>query len=203
MRNPLLLILIAFIGGCLCVGCAPTPQWALLPEPSTEIPGANLPVALRQTNWLGSAREGSCVHASSIYVHRWNGNYELADWWRTKYGNGETGSGIMKKLTEAKVPFYATAKGDPAVLEYATRTRRAAIIWFFTSHCVTFCGFAKDADGKEYAYICDNNRVAQFIKIEKQAFIRRWQRDYDGFACCFLGTPLPPPLYPALVEVEQ
>ena len=201
MRNPLLLILLAAIGGCLCPGCSVPPQYVMLPSPAMEIPGANLPLNLRQENWLGSKRQGSCVHASSIYVHRWNGNYDLADMWRKMYGNGETGSGIMAKLTANKVPFYATAKGDPAVLEYATKTRRAAIIWFFDNHCVTFCGFAKE-DGKEYAYICDNNRVAQFIRIEKAAFIRRWQTNYDGFACCFLGVPLPPPLYPALAEVE-
>ncbi len=204
MKNSVSLILLGFLVLFLCMsfGCKPSTQYALLPATSAEIPGANLPVALRQTNWLGSAREGSCVHASSIYVLRWNGQYELAEKWRKIYGNGETGSGIMRKLTDEKVPFYATARGDVRVLEYATKTRRAAIIWFFDSHCVTFCGFAKDSDGKEYAYICDNNRVQQFIKIEKQSFIRRWQTQYDGFACCFLGVPLPPPMYPALVEVE-
>lgn len=204
MKNPVPLILFGFLAlmFLMSFGCAPSTQYALLPAPSAEIPGANLPLSLRQTNWRGKLGQGSCVHASSMYVMRWNGQYELADWWRKTYGDGETGSGIMRKLTAAKVPFYATAKGDPAVLEYATKTRRAAIIWFFDSHCVTFCGFAKDADGKEYAYICDNNRVNQFIKIEKQSFIRRWQTQYDGFACCFLGVPLPPPLYPALVEVE-
>jgi hypothetical protein len=186
----------------LLTGCQPT-QYVRLPAPPREIPPANLPLELRQTNWLGSKREGSCVHASTMYVLRWNGQYELADAWRQKFGNGETGSGIMRKLTEAGVPFYATANGDPRVLEYASETRRACIIWFFTSHCVTFCGFSKDPYGKEYAYLCDNNRVQQFIKIEKEVFIKRWQTQYDGFACCFLGTPLPPPLYPAIAEVES
>jgi hypothetical protein len=198
-----LLRLISLLGLCfIAVGCQPA-QYVRLPAPAIEKPPANLPLELRQTNWLGSKREGSCVHASTMYVLRWNGEYELADTWRQKFGNGETGSGIMRKLTDAGVPFYATANGDPRVLEYATQTRRACIIWFFTSHCVTFCGFATDVDGKEYAYICDNNRVQQFIKIEKQTFIKRWQQQYDGFACCFLGTPLPPPLYPALAEVES
>jgi len=204
MRNPVPLILLGFLALMFLVsfGCAPSTQYALLPAPAAEVPGANLPSMLRQANWRGKLGQGSCVHASSIYVMRWHGQYDLADRWRKTYGDGETGSGIMRKLTAANVPFYATAKGDPAVLEYASKTRRAAIIWFFDSHCVTFCGFAKDSDGKEYAYICDNNRTAQFIKIEKQIFIRRWQTQYDGFACCFLGVPLPPPLYPALVEVE-
>ena len=187
--------------GLLFVGCS-KPQYALYPSPVMERPGANLPLDLRETNWLGKKRQGSCVHASTVYTLRWLGEYELADFWRKTYGDGETGSGIMAKLSKSKIPLYATARGDPAVLEYATQTRRAAIIWFFPSHCVTFCGFAKDENGVECAYICDNNRVQQFIKIEKQSFIKRWQTQYDGFACCFLGVPLPPPLYPALVEIE-
>src|SRR5687768_14605354 len=46
-----------------------------------EIPTVNLPRELREPNWGG----GSCVHASTVHLLRWQGHHELAAWWRANY----------------------------------------------------------------------------------------------------------------------
>jgi len=189
-------VLIAILILLSLTGCVQQSRYVRVSPPQAEIPAANLPLEDRQQNW----GTGSCVHASTIYTLRWQGAYKLADWWRKNYEGGETASGIRAKLTKAKVKFYSTENADPEVLEYATRSRRGAIIWYFPNHCVTFVGFAKQ-DGREVAMLLDNNRIKQYIAIEKQSFLKAWA-GYGGFALCPLGDPPPPVLYPAIVEAQ-
>lgn len=193
MKNFLLALLLL----CLLAGCQQQPKYVRVEPPAPEVPAMNLPEDLRQENW----GTGSCVHASTISVLRWQGAFRLADWWRKAYEGGETASGIQDKLTRAKVKFYATENGNPQVLEYASKSRRGAILWYFPNHCVTFVGFA-EKNGKPHALLLDNNRTKNWIWIEKQAFLKAWV-GYGGFALCPLGDPPPPPLYPAIVEIDR
>lgn len=191
MKNYIAIVLLGVLALC---GCEPQTKYVRVEPPAAEVPAMNLPLELRQENW----GTGSCVHASTISVLRWQGAYKLADWWRGAYEGGETATGIEEKLTRAKVRFYSTHKYDPAVLEYASKSRRGAIIWYFPNHCVTFIGFYTK-NGKEHALLLDNNRVKNWISIEKQAFLKAWE-GFGGFALCPLGDPPPPILYPAIVE---
>lgn len=198
-------IIAALTGGvCLmCLtGCTPelsAPRVRAVDPPPPEIPVANLPASLRQTNWTHPRNgQGSCVHASSISHFRWQGKYDLADAWRKQYAGGETAYSILNKWISNRIPFVYTDKGDPAFLEWATDTRRGSIIWYYPSHCCTFCGFALGQDGREYAYILDNNRTGRFLAIEKQPFIRAW-RGYGGFAASAVFTPTGPLPWPAYV----
>ena len=79
--------------------------------------------------------------------------------------------------------------GNPEFLEWAAKTRRMAIIWYFPNHCVSFCGFGKQ-NGREVAWLLDNNRTKKFIPIEKNQFIAEW-RGYGGFALIPTMTPAP------------
>lgn len=172
-------------------GCAdPEPIAIPLPPPAAECPVVNLPELMREWNWTDRSGAGSCVHASSIYHFRWQGKLPLAAWWRQKYAGGETAQSIQQIWASNGIPFHATENGDPNHLDWATRTRRGAIIWFFPSHCVHFCGWST-VGGRQYAFLCDNNRIEKYIRVPREEFVQRW-REYGGFACTALYAPAPP-----------
>lgn len=180
------------------VGCAGDGQWIELPAQPAEVPTANIPRSLQQKNWADRGGSGSCVIASSCSAFQWMNRPDLAEQFRRKYAGGQTESSIKAKWRASKIPFVCTETdaehGDPEILEWATKTRRAAIIWYYPSHCVTFVGFGT-WQGRDVAWLLDNNRVGQFIPIEKQTFIRNW-RGFGGFAAVPLDQPVPPRPYP-------
>lgn len=178
----------------LC-GCTPKPTLIPVPPPAAEVPVANLPEILREWNWVDRGGSGSCVHASLVYHLRWQNQLELAEWWRKNHAGGETATTIRQHLDRAGLEYEYTLNADPRFLEWATETRRGSIIWFYPRHCVHFCGFAT-VKGQKYALICDNNRVEQYIRVPADEFVSRWA-EYGGFALSVLGSPVPPPLFPA------
>lgn len=182
---------IAAAGGC----GFDSPAVVSVTPPAAEMPAANVPVPLRQRNWTRSG-EGSCVHASTTTALNWLNRYGDADRWRRTYGGGETASGIMSKLRSGGFEFVATTSADPAVLDYATVSRRGAIIWFFDRHCVFFAGWG-NVDGRMVGLLIDNNRPENVIAIPRESFIQRW-RGYGGFAAVITSdSPTPPLAFPA------
>lgn len=196
----LLAVLALLLVALGCNAPDPTPQIRLLPAPPPVVPAMNLPQNLRQTNWTSPAGEGSCVIASTVSMVRWQRQYELAQKLRSTYSGGQTARSIQQKLASQNVPFVCTEAADPAFLDWASRTRRGAIVWYFPSHCVTFVGFSREADGVEYAWLLDNNRTKQFIKIRRDVFLKNWA-GFGGFALSTLWPPSPPAPYQAY-EIE-
>lgn len=153
--------------------------------PAAESPVVNLARAFREWNWGG----GSCVHASGVMDFRWVNLLKLADWWRKNYSGGESYNGFTAKLKKAKIPFYSTADGEVDVLDRCTAERRGAVIFYYPAHSILFCGFSPD---NQYAYVLDNNRIEEFIKIPRATFIKNW-RGYGGVAIVpTAGYPRPP-----------
>lgn len=181
----LLAILLLAVAGC----SVPAEQWIALPLAAPEVPPMNPPIGMRQTNWVSATGSGSCVIASSVTHFRWQNQEQLAQKFRASYAGGQTASSIKQKWRDANIPFIAHENGDPSFLEWASKTRRGAIIWYFPNHCVNFCGYSM-IDGREHAMLCDNNRITNYIRIPKDQFIRDW-RGYGGFACTALLSPAP------------
>ncbi len=190
----------AFILLLFLTGCQTAPRITLNPPQPTYQPAGDLPVSLRPYNWTDSFGSGSCVNASSVYVFRGVNLEELADWWRRTYAGGETDSSIRKKYDAASIKYGYTRSGEPAFLDWCSRTRRRAIIWYYTRHCVTFLGFAPDANGVMCAWINDNNKPTRHIPIERNEFLRRWRDEFGGFALAPLNAPVPQPLWPRFTE---
>lgn len=164
-----------------------TPSGRLITEsgaPFRETPVMNLPMDLREHNWGG----GSCVHASTVMCLRWQGRTELAEWWRKTYSGGESLSGLTRKLDKAGMSYAYTNNSDMGFLEWADRTRRGAVLFFFPSHCICFCGFSPD---KQTVYLLDNNRIGSYIQMPRGEFERRW-RGYGGIALTPIASPTPP-----------
>ena len=197
MRNLLLLI----SASLAVTGCDSRPTLTANSAPSVEVPGANLPVDLRPYNWTDAFGSGSCVNASSVYQLRWRNLEAAAELWRKSHAGGETDLSIRQHFDAVGIKYAYTRSADPAFLDWCSRTRRGSIIWFYERHCVTFCGFARDPDGHEYAYLNDNNRPTRYIRIERGEFLQRW-RGYGGFALSPLNSPVPPPLWQRFTEAS-
>lgn len=198
-------VVLAVLVCSVATGCsvpeANQPIRIVPPVAVSEIPGANLPVDLRPYNWTDRGGSGSCANASSVYNLQWAAKPDVAEYWRRTHAGGETASSLRAKHDAAKQPYYYTLKADPALLDWATRTRRSAVIWYYPSHAINFCGFGRDPDSpgdqRIYAFLCDNNRPTRFIKVERSAFLRAWA-GYGGFGLALAAPPVPPPLYDAV-----
>ncbi len=119
---------------------------------------------------------------------RWLNQFALADaWWKT-YHDGEYASRLMQRLDAANIPYVFTERADPRFLDWCTKTRRGAILWWKPSHCCTFCGWTRQSDGKTYAVILDNNRPGNWELTEREQFVRLWA-GYGGFALAVMKPP--------------
>lgn len=186
----------------LATGCVapsmPVPEMRILPPlANAEVPAANLPVSMRPFNWTDARGSGSCVNASTVFNLRWTNQPDLADWWRRNHAGGETSTTIRRHHDAKNLRYFYTLKADPALLDWCTATRRSALIWYYPSHCINFVGFHRDESGREMAYLLDNNRPRQWIKVERSKFLREWA-GYGGFALALAAPPVPPPLYDAI-----
>lgn len=137
-----------------------------------RIPGTEFPPEIRTKNYKG----GSCVHASMITLLNYHGLDAWADWWHQRYAYAESGQGLIRKADAAGLKFAYEDRGDVAFLDWCSRTRRGAVILFFSRHSVNFVRF----DGGD-AVLLDNNRTGRYIRIPRDEFVRRW-RGYGGFA---------------------
>jgi hypothetical protein len=205
-RAVLLLCLIGLVASL--TGCSSMPAADPLPRilptiGQREVPGANLPVGLRPYNWVDSRGHGSCANASSVYNLHWAGLPNIATWWRRNHAGGETAVSLRQKHDAAQLKYFYTLKAEPTLLDWCTKTRRSAVIWYYPSHAINFTGFARDphspSDPKTYAWLLDNNRPQNFIKVERDKFLRNWA-GYGGFGLSLASPPVPPPLFDALVR---
>ncbi len=84
--------------------------------------------------------KGDCVHASLVNHLRWLNRFELGERWRTTYADGEWDSRLRDRLDAAGIDYSYTLKADPRFLDWASATRRGAILWWKPAHCCTFVG---------------------------------------------------------------
>jgi hypothetical protein len=172
----------------LLCGCTGEKQVRSLPVRPPEQPPANLPVSLHQRNWLGPKKQGSCVHASLVNHMRWLNMPEMAERWRSTYGDGEWDDQLRRRLNAANLDYVYTNRSDPRFLDWCSQTRRGAICWWKPSHCCTFVGWVTGKDGNEYAAILDNNYPGKYEYTPREQFIRLWA-GYGGFALSLVNEP--------------
>jgi len=163
----------------------------LAAPPGSEIL-IDVPPECRQPNWEFN-EQGSCVNASVITLLRARGHDQIADWWRENHGGSETSTSILAKLDAAGIKYAVTRGGDVGLLEYASRNRLGAVL-FYTNrrrypvgyHAVNLVDF-----NDSFAVLVDNNRPLEFDTIPRDQFIAEWLAD-SGFALVLLYPPPPP-----------
>ena len=157
------------------------------PVVNKERPIVNVPMALRQENWVGDQREGSCVHATMISLFRWQGRYNIANKWRQTYANGEWPIGLASKFDREGVRYAYTDKGDVAFLEWAISTRRGCGITIMGgAHMVALVHL--DAN---WACLLDNNNVSKYKWVPRRTLIAEWKASH-GWAVVPIYTPAAP-----------
>ena len=156
-----------------------------------ERPQVNLPPAIRESNWGG----GSCVHASTVMMLRWQRQYKMAEWWRSRYSGGENWSGWTTKARAAGLKWSGTiGKRDVAFLERAVDTRRGAMVTCMEGRHMVLLVHLDKADVKNaQAGILDNNDIGRIKWIPRQQFLNEWNSSYS-WACAIVYTPPPPSL---------
>lgn len=155
-----------------------------------ESPVFNLPLKLRQENWLGPNRSGSCVHASFVMLLRWQGQYEWANYWKQKYADGEYYDRFCERLDDNKIT-YSSINGtyDPAFLQWAIDTRRGCMVTCMNGrHMVVLAHMDATRIG-----ILDNNDIGKIHWYPREQFLQEW-RNSGCWALTPVYAPAPPPL---------
>ena len=152
----------------------------------TELP-SDPPPGIRQKNWTGWTG-GSCMNASWMTHLRWNGMPEVADWWGQHYSGRAGVQATARRCDQAGIKYACTeGQKDVEFLEWASRTRRGAVIYYFDDHAVNFLGYR---DGR--AWVLDNNDPRKYISIPKDEFLGNWCA-YNSGAITVISSP-PSPL---------
>jgi hypothetical protein len=124
----------------------------------------------------------------------------MGERWRKTYGDGEWDTQLRRRLDAAGLDYVFTTESDPRFLDWASQTRRGAIMWWKPSHCCTFVGFV-NRDGKEYAAVLDNNYPGKYEYHEREKFVRMWA-GYGGFALSLINEPAPSLTYQSYEVLE-
>lgn len=202
MRRLLMVLTLLMFVGCdeptltIDLGLGPIVP-AIVPNQDYDYPGfqiekptVNLESVLRQSNWFGSRRQGSCVHATMTMLFRWQGQFEMADYWKKTFSNGEHVSGLSAKMNKAGVRYaYTASKNDASFLKWACDTRRGCGVAVMNGrHMVMLVHF-----DDEYAGILDNNSIKSFKWIKREMFLADWRRSGSWAVTPLMASP-PPPL---------
>ena len=191
------LILMVAVMGCTSP-VTPEVQVVAMPELELAAPVVNLPIELRQSNWVSNEAEtrgqGSCVFASMVSHAQWQNRPDIAAYIRKNFSGGETETGLIAKLDAMKAHFpdldYSyTRRADPRFLDWCDERRCGCILWWKPYHCCKFTGWV-DRQGTQYASILDNNHTEQLELTESEQFIRLWA-GYGGFGLALLFPPGP------------
>jgi hypothetical protein len=86
----------------------------------------------------------------------------------------------------AGLRYAYTASGNVEFLEWATRNRYAAGIFYYPKHAVNLVELNED-----HAVLLDNNRVGNYIYVPRDEFIEKWL-GYGGFAWTIIYSAPPP-----------
>jgi hypothetical protein len=160
------------------------------PDYEVERPTVNLETIFRQENWLGPQGEGSCVHATMIMLLRWQGQYEIADYWKATHADGEYASNLADKMDRAGVRYaYTSRKNEVSFLEWACKTRRGCGVAVRNrAHMVMLVHM-----DEQNVCILDNNFPENFKWIPRETFMADWLSSGSWAVTPIMGPP-PPPL---------
>lgn len=192
------LLIVSCIATC---GCTENVRYTLSPAPEPERPVVNVPKSMHERNWVDRNGSGSCVHASTLLVLKWQGQDELAKYWRENYAGGETARSIMNYYEQEGLRFACTTNGDPSFLDWCSDERLGCILWFKPSHCCTLLGWGL-IEGEVCGAIQDNNSPGKIEWYRRDDLLREW-RTRGGFAATPIITPPASPIPWQLFDIQR
>ncbi|WP_254509866.1 hypothetical protein [Anatilimnocola floriformis] len=150
-------------------------------------PVCNLPVTLRQTNWLSPSREGSCTHATVTTALRWQNRPHTANEYAATHSGGETPQSLAAQLNAAGIRYVdSVGQNDVAFLEWAIATRRGCLVTVMGGRHAVFLADLTPT----HACLIDNNAPQVPQWIERDAFLSEWQQSHS-WALAVLYSPVP------------
>lgn len=156
-------------------------------KPRPEHPVMNLPIALRQQNWVAASGDGSCVWASLVMALRWQHRDQEAAHLRATYSGGASKYHTAKCGIRLAETFN---ERDVGFLEWAVRTRRGACVAIQgAEHMVCIVDMTEDR-----VAILDNNDPNNIHWRWRKEFLADWFKS-ASWAITPLGPPPPPLLY--------
>jgi len=153
-----------------------------------QTPAVDVPVRLRQENWLGPKREGSCTFATIVTLLRAQGQFKKAEYVRKHFADGCWPKSMAQKLDSAGIKYaYTSGKGDVKFLDWAVKTHRGCGVTVRgASHMVALVHF-----DKKWAGLIDNNQTGHVIWVPRKTFIAEWLNS-ESWAIAVIYTPQPP-----------
>lgn len=182
--------------GLVCIGCEIVDESKCGPDgcPVSETELIDLPESLRQQNWRARNGQGSCCYAALVAALRAQDQNELATYVQNNYSGGCYAQDLIDVCEKLKIDFAVTQQGDAELLEWAHRTQRAGVIFYYPRHAVTFLGYLTDRKGTQWAVLLDNNSIRNYRYVRKTIFLKNWKTRYGGFGIFPALTPIPPEL---------
>jgi hypothetical protein len=175
----------------LCCGAQPSASFV----GSVERPTVNLPVALRQINWLGPHGSGSCAWASLVMDLNWSGEYQLAQHIRASHGDGVTVQSLCKGMTAERIPYVWTAgAANVGLLEQALAGRRPVLVGVNFEHPndeANHMILLIHIDDQEVCLL-DNNRPRNDRWMSRDEFVNKYWIPSGSIALVPLFSPVPP-----------
>lgn len=186
MRNLLFVLCLLATAGCdgIAIDLA-GPQ--ILGSRIKESPVVNLPVALRQRNWLSPALEGSCTHATTVMLFRWQNMPNTAEWWRQNHSGGETPQSLCADLDAAGIRYVMTVnERDVAFLEWAVKNRRGCGVTVMGGRHFVLLADITDTQ----VAVIDNNDPENVIWHDRETFLTEWFNS-NSWALVPVYSPIP------------
>jgi len=154
-----------------------------------------IPPRFRQKNWMAqNGTGGSCVHASVITLLQWQGNFQMATWWRSNFEGGEEWGPLVDKLNASGVRWAGTCNAPVQFLEWACANRLGAVIEYSQNQMARHALVIVDLT-PTHAILLDNNNPRYFRQVSRDRFLQIWQG--QSFACAFTLVNSPPPPFPS------
>lgn len=170
-----------------------------IPTATAEVPTVNLPKTLWRQN-----RGGSCVHCSAVMLWRWQGQYEWANYWWSKYSGGEWAERLHERCDAEGVTYCDTwGENDVGFLEWSLRTRRGCLVgvsngWLYgyedrtIAHAVCLVYMDDKVVGILDNNVTSMNGPGQVKYVSRAAFLRDW-KSFGSWAWTPISTPPAPP----------
>jgi hypothetical protein len=159
-----------------------------------ERPTIDLPVALRQANYVNPITlEGSCTHATSIMLMRWQLQFDNADEWRNSYAGGDWADSTWNPTNNHAQKFdrqgidFAYTIGDADFLDWALSTRRGCGLTVHGGAHAVLLVYLDD----QWAAIIDNNDISNIQWVPRDRLISEWHNS-NSWAWTVVGDPAPP-----------
>lgn len=162
-----------------------TPPDGLGATPESTYPKVDLPSSYRTHNWTSYNNEGSCVHASMYMLFHWQGQHEIAEWWKANHSGGASYHTLNQDFDNAGIDYAQTTSGDVEFLEKAIKTNRGAgVVVQGGAHMVILCHL-----DEKWAGILDNNDPNNIKWRSRESFIREWKNSYGWAVVPIVSNP--------------